>query len=116
MTARPFHPVPALVAFLLFLSAGSLLVRWIMGADPAMTPLQEMQCVHYAIAFPARPPETLSPLVLEELLGRLDGKLRPIAGRVGVVSYEADERGFKLRATHAGEPGRTFTVDLRGVH
>ena len=115
MTARPYRLLPAIAAFVLFLMAGSLLVRWIAGSDPAMTPLQEMQCVQYAIAFPAQPPEELSPPILEELLGRLDPQLRPIAGRVTVLSFSSDEGGFQLRATHAGNPGKTYAVDLYGV-
>jgi hypothetical protein len=115
MRMLPYRPLPALTAFLLFLAAGSLLVGWIMGADEGLTPLQEMQCVQYALALPEEPPEELTRGDLEDLLGQLDEKFRPIAGRVTVVAYEAGDHGFLLQAVHADEPGRTFTVDLRGI-
>lgn len=115
MRHRPYHLAPAVAAFLLFLAAGSFLVGRIAGGEDDLTPLQEMQAVQYAVALPARPPLELTPLVLEDLLTRLDPAFGPIAGRVIVVSYEAGEDGFKIRATHAADPGRTWTVDLRGV-
>jgi hypothetical protein len=115
VTARPYRSLPALAAFLLFLLAGSLLVRGIAGGGPSMTPKEEMYCVYYAIAYPSQPPPTLSPLTLEQLLGRLDERFKPIAGRVTILSYGADENGFELRAAHAGEPGKTYTVNLYGL-
>ena len=115
MTARPYRILPALAAFLLFLLAGSLLVRGVAGGGQTLTPQQEMYCVYYAIAFPAQPPATLSPLTLEQLLGRLDERFKPIAGRVTILSYGADENGFQLRATHSGDPGKTYTVNLYGL-
>lgn len=115
MTARPYRLLPSVAAFLLFLAAGSLLVGWIMGGDAPMTPLQDMQAVRYALAYPSVPPPDLQALALEDLLGRLDERLRPIAGRVTIISYSADRESFVLKATHEADPGKTYTVDLYGV-
>ena len=115
MTARPYRLRPSRAAFLLFLAAGSLMLDRIMGREIPMTPQEEMQAVRYALAYPSIPPAELRALDLEELLGRLDGGLRPIAERVTIVSYSSSRESFLLKATHAGEPGRAFTVDLYGV-
>jgi len=115
VTARPYRLLPSLAAFLLFLAAGSFLLGRIMGGESPMTPREEMQAVRYALAYPSVPPTELRSLDLEDLLGRLDDGLRPIAGRVTIVSYASNRESFLLKATHAGEPAKTFTVDLYGV-
>lgn len=114
MTARPYRTLPTLAAFLLFLAAGSLLVRAIVGGGQELTPREEMHCVYYALTFPAQPPETLTSLALEELLGRLDERFKPIAGQISILSYASDGNGFELRATHAGDPGKTYAMNIYG--
>jgi hypothetical protein len=112
---RTYRVVPTLIAFAVFLLAGSLLVGLFQSKPVAMIPDDEVQAVYFAVHSASPTPAAVDVPALRRMLGQLDPALAAIADRITVLSYTRQQYGFDLQIQHLGRPGRTYLLDSHGI-